>query len=169
MLKEFFPFLYGLFGILFGSFVGFFITHHWRTLDKRNKKEQVIEDEKTELLLRVVALEKQLEVLSHAVTPISTAFQAILINELTHLSCPETDALLEKIGPPNILTVAEKMLLFEMLEKRAMDIKFVGQSERDAAVMLPYVMRRVEIEEMQLKTIIKQFRFVNIPIPLEDK
>ena len=80
--------------------------------------------------------------------PISTAFQAILIKELTHFHTPEMDALMAKIGPPNTLTVVEQERLAVLLNERMKDMgPLISDSERDAARILPAIMKRAKIEQ----------------------
>jgi hypothetical protein len=105
------------------------------------------------MVQRVSELEAKLALVNAAVIPISTAFQAILIRELTHLHTPEMDALLVKIGPPLTLTPAEEERLAVMLRERAKDKdKEIPNSERDAALILPAVMKRARAEQALLQT-----------------
>ena len=100
---------------------------------------------------RVLELEKQLSAVGQAVLPISTAFQAILIKELTHFHTPEMDSLMTKIGPPSRLTLTEEHNLALLLAQRAEDLSAqITDSERDAALMLPLVMKRAKIESEAL-------------------
>lgn len=97
---------------------------------------------------RLTTLETQLAVVSAAVVPISTAFQAILIKELTHFHTPEMDALLAKVGPPNVLTPVEQDRLGVLLKERTKDLgEAISQSEREAAAILPIVMKRAAVEQ----------------------
>lgn len=103
--------------------------------------------EHQELMNRVRDLEKQLVSVTQTVLPLSTAFQAILVKELTHFHTPVMDRLMEKIGPPNTLTEAEQQELIDCLEERTRDMGAeISDSERDAAVMLPMVMKRAKAE-----------------------
>jgi hypothetical protein len=95
--------------------------------------------------LRMAELESKFAVLSQAVVPISAAFQAVLVKQLTHLHTPVLDALLIKLGPPNILTDEDETILVQELHKRISEIDDqVDEYERDAARMLPMVIRRVK-------------------------
>lgn len=97
---------------------------------------------------RIVELESQLMVVKEKVVPISAAFQAILIKELTHFHTPVMDALLVKLGPPNTLTDAEEKELAAALRQRSKDLNgAISDSERDAAEMLPMVVKRAKAEE----------------------
>ena len=115
----------------------------WYASNKRAEATAIAASHE-KLLNRVVELESQLKLVNQAVVPISAAFQAILIKDLTHAHTPEIDELLRKIGPPFILTDAEVERLVVLLRQVTHDMgNLVDQQERDAAVMLPLVMRRV--------------------------
>jgi hypothetical protein len=97
--------------------------------------------------VRIKRLENQYDVLRPGVLPISTAFQTVLRQDLTHFHTPEMDALMVKLGPPYVLTEAEAARLVEMLAERARDVSdLISDHERDAATMLPMVIRRVRAE-----------------------
>jgi len=100
------------------------------------------------LRARITELERQLAVIGSTVEPISTAFQALLIKQLTHFHTPELDALLVKVGQQSYaLEPEEEARLSELLEQRTKDMgKLIDDSERDAAHMLPFVIRRVRAE-----------------------
>ena len=79
--------------------------------------------------------------------PISTAFQTVLVKQMTHYHTPEMDGLMKKIGPPNTLTEAEEHRLTILLKERTQDMgSEITPSERDAAAILPMVMKRARIE-----------------------
>ena len=102
---------------------------------------------KKALLVRVTELEKQTSIVKEAVVPITAAFQAILIKKLTHFHTPVMDKLMEKLGPPVTLTEMEEIQLIEELQKREIDLNgMIDEAERDAARMLPLVMRMVKAE-----------------------
>lgn len=97
---------------------------------------------------RIVELERQLAVMRAEAQPISAAFQAMLIKKLTHLHTPVLDALLVKLGPPLTLTTDEELRLTEALKQRVVDLDAeIDELERDAATMLPLVMKRVRAEQ----------------------
>lgn len=99
------------------------------------------------LVARFTDIEAKLAILSQAVVPISTAFQAILIKELTHFHMPRMDELMVKVGPPSILTLEEESELEKLLEERQSDMgPEITDSERDAAQMLPMIIRRAKAE-----------------------
>ena len=93
---------------------------------------------------RIAVLEKQLALMEQVVTPISVAFQQMLIKQLTHPHTPELDELLSRIKQPG-LNLDEMEQLACLLAERVDDSDF-DESERDAARMLPMVMRRVKHE-----------------------
>lgn len=92
---------------------------------------------------RVKDLESQLAVLTATFTPISAAFQAVLIKQLTHFHTPEMDLMLAQAAK-NALSNSEEKKFREMLLERAQDLNGrIDDSEREAALMLPLVMNRV--------------------------
>jgi hypothetical protein len=96
---------------------------------------------------RLTDLETKLALVNQQVIPINAAFQAVLVHQLTHYHTPELDALLQKIGPPNTMTEVEKNRFGILLKERTTDIgSEITPSERDAATMLPMVMKRAIIE-----------------------
>jgi len=112
---------------------------------------------------RVRTLELQIALLTQQVSPLWTAAQAILIKQMTHYHAPELDALLRKIGPPVTLTAQEEHRLYVLLEERTKDMgALIDSSERDAAAMLPLIIRRVR-EEQHLKAQDTQILVVAIP------
>jgi hypothetical protein len=127
--------------------ISFLAALYWRKRDDLAKKTLEIAENHEELTNRVAAIETQLALVGQTILPMSTAFQAILVKELTHFHTPEVDALLVKVGPPNILTVQEAKDLEVALEKRVREVDpLIGESERDAARMLPMVMKRAKLE-----------------------
>jgi hypothetical protein len=99
------------------------------------------------LVNRIVELERQAALVSGAVVPISAAFQITLIRDLTHFHTPEMDALMVKLGPPLALSEEEALRLEHLLSERAKDMGLeISDAERDAAAMLPLVMRRVKAD-----------------------
>lgn len=140
--------------LVFGSVLTFIAARYWhlRNLAMTQAKEaelksQAIAAEHQRVLLRINELEGKLALVNQAIVPISTAFQAILIKELTHFHTPEMDALLEKIGPPNTLTSEEQDRLSVLLSERTQDMgPAISESERDAAAILPIVIKRALTE-----------------------
>lgn len=125
---------------LFGSILTWLCTAYWH-------RRTAVEQEAARLRARVEDLELQLALVKQSVLPISTAFQTLLIKELTHYHTEEMDALLVKIGPPNILTPEEIVRLHVMLIERTQDMhELISDSERDAAAIFPIVMKRAKAE-----------------------
>jgi len=97
---------------------------------------------------RITALEQEIAKMNLAVQPLSAAFQAVLIKQLTHIHTPELDALLVKLGPPVTLTAEEEVRLSTLLKERTTDMHDeIDDSEREAAEMLPLVIKRVKAEQ----------------------
>jgi hypothetical protein len=130
--------------ILFAAAITFVATYYWSTKQARQTLATERAAMDLELNRRLAELERQQAVLSQAVIPISAAFQSILIKQLTHFHTPVLDELLKKLGPPITLTEAEEHELQAALEERTRDMgDEISDSERDAARMLPMVMKRV--------------------------
>src|SRR5580693_9206529 len=122
-----------------------------------------IAKEHADLVERVIATEKTLALINQAIMPMSTAFQAILVKELTHFHTPELDALLAKLGPPSTITDAEMLRLEEGLRNRIRDVdELVSQSERDAASILPVIIKRSQREFEQVGSTPRRLRLVSI-------
>lgn len=129
--------------VLLTSAVSFAASWFWYT--KKARTDKVHDDEVVagDTAHRIQDLEKQLAVLTATFTPISEAFKAVLIKQLTHFHTPEMDALLEKAAK-NGLSNSEEKRLQQMLIARAQDLNGrIDSSEREAALMLPLVMNRV--------------------------
>jgi hypothetical protein len=119
---------------------------------KRHRDSQ--ETERTAAVMareaRIVELERQVALLGLTVQPLSAAFQAILIKQLSHFHTPRIDLLLSKIGPPALLTPDEDIELAKELAQRAVDLAAeISDGEREAATILPYVVQRVRREATQ--------------------
>lgn len=137
--------------LVLGSALAFISTVYFNSRKNNAEKVKDIIEEKKEVESRLTSLENKLALVNAAVVPISTAFQAILIKELTHFHTPEMDALMVKIGPPNTLTEEERARLAVMLKERADNLDVdIPQSERDAAHILPAVMIRSQYEQERL-------------------
>ena len=122
---------------------GLFMAHR--------RREQVKVDKADDAMVardaQIAELQRQLGLLTQSVVPISAAFQAILIKQLTHFHTPDIDELLGKIGPPVLLTADEEKKLTRALKLRAADLDdTITEDERGAAVMLPYIIQRVRRE-----------------------
>jgi len=106
--------------------------------------------ERTEKLMsaRIEELERRLGEVGSTVQPLSAAFQAMLIKQLTHFHTPVLDALLVKLGPPVTLTDEEREQMTMLLEERSRDVGAqIDELERHAAHILPYVVKMVTIEQ----------------------
>jgi hypothetical protein len=133
--------------ILTSSGMSFVIAWYWfarnAKVDAAAKHDATIQ----KLMDRISELEKQQLLMGAAMAPLSTVFQARLIKELTHFHTPEMDALMAKMGPPYTLTVEEEGKLIQLLKQRQADMSnLISDSERDAALMLPLLMKRVKNE-----------------------
>jgi hypothetical protein len=96
-----------------------------------------------DVLRRLSEIEAENARLSQQVVPIPEAFQATLIQKLTHFHTPEIDGLMRKLMPYR-LTAEEFDRLIELLDKTARDMASeIDDEEREAAMMLPMVMKRV--------------------------
>lgn len=155
------------FGLLvIGSALSFVAAWYWATRAARVKLVEKHEAERLKMAEDITALQQQLGLVGQTMQPINAVFQAILIKELTHFHTPEMDALMEQIGPPCTLSAAERDRLNFLLEERTRDMgELISDSERDAAVMLPLVMRRVELEAEALQTAPIALQTVIVPDP----
>lgn len=146
--------------LVLGSALSFLAARYWfqrNTAIAEAKKladdvvtaKQFADNERRDMSKRVAELELQLSAVKQSVLPISAAFQAILIKELTHYHTPRMDELMVKLGPPVTLTEAEQAELATLLEQRTIDMNGrISDSERDAAIMLPLVVKRVLAESI---------------------
>ena len=141
--------------ILFGGLVSFLFAIFWYRLNSARTERDRLRAEYAALILRVDLLDKQLALVGHDVVPISAALQAMLIKELTHFHTPRMDLLMAKLGPPSTLTEVEEAELLVLLKEREIDMDaLISDSERDAAHILPAIMKRAkaEAEALQLQT-----------------
>jgi hypothetical protein len=142
------PFANSIAILVIGSFGTFATTWYWTQRSASAKARVRIADASQKAVERISELENKLAVVTAAVVPISTAFQAILIKELTHSHTPELDDLLAKIGPPNVLSAIEDARMRVLLKERTVDQgPLISAAERDAAIMLPLVMARAKAEQ----------------------
>lgn len=130
--------------------------------------------ERVSLTNRIAELEKSASVINQAVQPISVAFLGIIIKDLTHFHTPEMDALLLKLAPPISLSKAEINRLTVLLRQRMRQLgKTISPAERNAATMLPMVLKRVEAA-MSAEAVlppgnVPQVQVVTIPDPLHEQ
>jgi hypothetical protein len=139
--------------VLLSASLGFLAQRYFASRKELRADAADLATEKKATLFRIAELETKLALVNAAVVPISTAFQAILIKELTHFHTPEMDALLVKVGPPVTLSEVEEARLTHMLQEREKDLGGeITDSERDAAHILPAIMKRARIEQELLST-----------------
>lgn len=137
--------------LLIGSLFAFVATAYWNNKTSRRDMAKSRDDEYKKTKSRLVELEQKLALVTQAVVPLNMAMQAMLIKELTHYHTPEMDALLVKLGPPNILTDTEANRLEVMLQERTVDMgTLVSAEERDAAFILPVIIKRARVEQETL-------------------
>lgn len=164
--------------ILIGSMVTAFWAWFWRfrtTTVKRLEDEKAavaakadkLAKEHQELVAAVAELKSQLGLVSQVVTPINQAMQALLIRELTHYHTPELDALMAKLPPDGNLTEAEQLRIIVLLRERADELNgTIPESEREAAIILPYIIKRVKVEAESIANALTdapQLKIVAVP------
>jgi hypothetical protein len=93
---------------------------------------------------RISALETQLALITQTVTPISVAFQQILVKQLTKPHAPILDEILSRIQDLG-LNLEDQERLAELLAERVEEVD-ISEHEADAARMLPMMMRRIRHE-----------------------
>lgn len=136
-----------LLNALFGALLVFVSTLYWTERKAHRARAEALAKASEALVLRMNTLESQLALVNQAVVPISTAFQAILIKELTHYHTPEMDELLAKVGPPSRMSPGEIDRLGTLLQARTIDMgPLISEQERGAATILPTVMVRAAAE-----------------------
>jgi hypothetical protein len=156
------PQIFSLIVVLCTGAVTWLATRYWTQKATLTQDTLRSRGEQLAMLARIELLEKQLAVVGQAVVPISAVFQQILIKELTHVRTPRMDELLVKLGPPYTLTRAEEEELWNGLEQRMNDMgDQMTASERDAARMLPFVMKRVKTEFAALVATALTFKMIS--------
>jgi len=147
----------GLVMLLFGLGV----TAFWRYRDMAAKRAEKLIEENKKLEGRIADMEKSMLLVNQQVLPMNAAFQAILIRELTHFHTPRMDELMKKMGPPCALNEGERDELHILLKERTRDMgDTISESERDAARMLPMMMRRVAREAAEIEMATPQLKLV---------
>jgi hypothetical protein len=125
--------------MVFGALLTFLATWFWTTRAARSR--EFAEKEK-----RLAAVEAQLALVGQTILPLSAAFQAVLVKQLTHFHTPEMDALLLKLES-GALTAEDEIRLRTLLTERETVVDaLIDDSERDAARMLPMVIKRVRAD-----------------------
>jgi hypothetical protein len=123
----------------------------WFTKNAAVQRAAVIKAEHEALISRVTELELRERVAEEKITPIATAFQALLIKTLTHADREEMDSLLFKLGPPDTLNNEERTRLMIMLKERgAGSGAALTSDEREAAMILPAVMKIAAEEQANM-------------------
>ena len=127
--------------------LGFLGAAYWRVSSAREKTTEAEAARKVSVAERLQELEAQMRLLGLAVQPITAAMSAVLVKQLTHYHKPELDALLVKVGPPNMLSRDEEMRLAALLDERTRDMAAeITDSERNAAQLLPLIIERSRLE-----------------------
>lgn len=152
--------------LLVGAAGTFVVTSFFRRQDSSAAIRLEREKEHAKMKEQIDELDTQLRVLKESVTPISMAFQQILIKELTHFHELRTDELLAKIGPPYMLNDDEEKELLAALEKRIAEAgNLMTDSEIDAARMLPMIIKRVKAElAMGIPPAPSDLKLVKVPV-----
>lgn len=161
--------------LVLGSVVAAFWTWFWRgrtaTVEKLVREKAAVTAladklaaQHKELEEKVNVLTNQLGLVSQVVTPINQAMQALLIRELTHYHTPELDALMAKLPPEGTLTLEEEQRIGVLLKEREQDLDdSVSESEREAALILPYIIKRVRAEAAAIVESTPQLKIVAVP------
>ena len=137
--------------LVLSTLLSFLSAYFWfvKTQTAKDRDKALAAHDKS--VADIFALQKEIDILQHSIQPISGAFQAMLIEKLTHEHEIESDALLVKIGPPNVLTPTETLRLGVLLDIRIADqTGRISDNEKDAATILPVVMRMAELERKTL-------------------
>lgn len=133
--------------MLFGSLLTFIATSYWSrkglAAAAAAKAIEIEATAKAEQQSRIADLEKRLAATEQVVSPISQIMMDALRKQLTHADTPILDAHLESLTKPEGLSTTDKAELLQLLEERSKDMRY-SESERDAAHMMPAMMRRVE-------------------------
>lgn len=169
--------------LVIGSVITAFWAWFWRfrtrTVGRLEAEKLAVEaranklaQEHKELVETVNELKNQLGLVSQVVTPINQAMQALLIRELTHARTPEMDALLAKLPPEGNLTTEEFTRLTVLLKERVELLNgSIPESEREAAIILPYIIKRVKAEAADIAnaaTEAPQLKIVAVPAHVDE-
>lgn len=146
---EFMPIFNSVGILLLGAALTFIATRYWHNRTLAINADLKLSEANEKLLNRIAELEKQNAIIGQAMIPINALVQAALIRELTHNHTPEMDDLLARIGS---LDELEEARLYDLLKERVVDFNdpLITQSEREAAIILPYIMRRAAHEALEM-------------------
>jgi hypothetical protein len=134
-----------------GMLMAFATAWFWFSRNIAVQRASAIAADHEKVKARLEAAESKLALIDQVITPINTMMQALLVKQLTHYHTPEMDALMVKLGPPNTLSHAEEARLLVLLEERTRDMHdLITPEERDAAVILPVIMKRARAEQKSI-------------------
>jgi hypothetical protein len=137
---------------------------YWRL---QNRREDAAREEKVRQLsveARLQSLKEQMILLGVSVQPLTAAMAASLVKSLTHFHLPGDDALLAKVGPPNILTAVEEAHLIELLTERTRELgASFSPLEKNSAALLPLMIERTRLENLSLDMTQTDLALVGIP------
>jgi hypothetical protein len=152
------PVIFNSIGIVvLTALLSFAAAVYWHNKRQGEKRDDEIAD-----------LKRQMAILQIPVQQMNAAFQAMLVKQLTHFHTRELDELLKKLGPPMVLTADDRARLTILLQEREADVDGqIDDSERDAAHMLPMVMKRVA-DEIDQSANMKDLVLVAVPKPADD-
>lgn len=154
--------------VVLGAFLTF-LTTYWFVVRKRISDSKAKADTDHEALLaKVNELTNKLALVESTVTPIASAFQAVLIAKLTHFHTPEMDALLVKLQQTT-LTNNDRNRLTILLEQRIVELNGdIDTPEREAAIMIPMVNRMVVAASISSEVTTQALQVVALPVAPED-
>jgi hypothetical protein len=125
----------------------FLTTAYWRLKKLKDTKAAELIRTASDVQKQLSDLQSQMMLLGMSVQPLTAAMSAMLVKSLTHFHEPVTDALLAKVGPPNLLTVIEEKELSD-----AMDVRMkhsngeITELERNSARLLLLIIARSRLE-----------------------
>jgi hypothetical protein len=158
-----------LFGVVGGGVIAAVVAYGiwlWFRVHGTTKVPNITLDSDS-IYERMRNVEAQLSALMTTATPLSKLMRDTIIKELTHSHAPELDDLLAKVKADELLP-SDEQRLFALLKERAeaRDDR-INMDERDAAIMLPPVMRRIK-QERENPPVEIELRVVSVPVT-EDK
>lgn len=104
------------------------------------------DDERAASLADRAVLHQEIAVLKAKIEPVNTAFLKSLAIGLTHAVHPITDELIKKAILGTLSIVDAKELVAALAERANDSGPFASEVEKDAAVLFPLVLRRVNAE-----------------------